>query len=267
MPHCPHCGQEIETGSGFCHACGKSLTTPGEPAALPSVPERIRITEVKIGEYFTGGWNLFKKYPVGLIFYFIIVVLIHIITNIVNFFVPFIGLLVWSALVLPLFAGFFVVNAKLLKNQAPEFTDFFSGFKFFLQLALLGVISGILIFIGFILLIVPGVYLMVSYLFAFMFVVDRGLNFWPAMETSRRSVQTRWFGIFLFFLLVVLICLGPFLLLVMMWIFSAPILNTFVLLLAILLILLIMIVTGTLSHCILAVAYADIFGLKSAHNI
>jgi hypothetical protein len=255
----------MEPGSESCSACGQSLPTPEESSL--QAPERIQIKEVKIGEYFTGGWNLFKKYPVGFISYFIIVVLIHIITDIVNFLVPFIGLLVWFALVCPLFAGFFVVNAKLLKNQTPEFVDFFGGFKLFLPLALLGVVSSILIAIGLILLIVPGIYLIVSYLFAYMFVVDRGLNFWRAMELSRRSVQTRWFPIFALFLLVALIYLGPFLLLVLMWIFSAPILNTFVLLLAIILILLIMIFTGTLSHCILTVAYADIFGIESAYTI
>jgi uncharacterized membrane protein len=140
--------------------------------------------------------------------------------------------------------AFFVVGAKLLQNQTPQFADFFSGFKFFLQLALLGVVSGILIGIGFILLIIPGIYLIVSYLFALMFVVDRGLDFWPAMETSRRSVQTRWFKIFTLFLLLVLLNLGGALLLGVGLLVSVP-----------------------LTHCILTVAYADIFGLKSAYKI
>ncbi len=158
--------------------------------------------------------------------------------------VPVIGVLIGIVLVSPLNAGFFVVGAKLLQNQAPQFADFFSGFKFFLQLALLGVVSGILIGIGLILLIVPGIYLIVSYLFALMFVVDRGLDFWPAMETSRRSVQPRWFTFFTLFLLLLLLNLGGFLLLVVGLLVTVP-----------------------LTYCILTVAYADIFGLKSAHNI
>jgi uncharacterized membrane protein len=240
MSHCPHCGQEIETGSESCSACGKSLTTPEEPSVSALVPEQIQIGEVKVGDYFKAGWELFKKYPAGFVGYFIIVI----ITTLVLQLVPVIGWLAGFALASPLNAGFFVVSAKLLKNQTPEFTDFFSGFKFFLQLALLGVVSSILICIGLILLIAPGVYLIVSYLFALMFIVDRGLDFWPAMETSRRSVQTRWFGIFLLFLLLLLLNLGGLLLLGVGLLVSVP-----------------------LTHCIITVAYADIFGLKSAYKI
>jgi uncharacterized membrane protein len=240
MPLCPNCGQEIETGSKSCSACGTSLTTPGEAAASPSVPEQIQIREVKVGDYFKAGWELFKKYPAGFVGYFIIVI----ITTLLLQLVPVIGYLAGFALASPLNAGFFVVSAKLLKNQTPEFTDFFSGLKFFLQLALLGLVSSILICIGLVLLIAPGIYLIVSYLFALMFIVDRGLDFWPAMETSRRSVQTRWFKIFLLFLLLLLLNLGGLLLLGVGLLVSVP-----------------------LTHCIITVAYAEIFGLKSAYKI
>ncbi len=240
MPNCPHCGQEIETGSGFCHACGQSVIVQEEASAPVSVPEQIQIGEVKAGDYFKAGWELFKKYPAGFIGFFIITMAVSIVAQMV----PVIGVLIGIVLVSPLNAGFFVVGAKLLQNQAHQFADFFSGFKFFLQLALLGVVSGILIGIGLILLIVPGIYLIVSYLFALMFVVDRGLDFWPAMETSRRSVQPRWFAFFTLFLLLLLLNLGGFLLLVVGLLVTVP-----------------------LTYCILTVAYADIFGLKSAHNI
>jgi uncharacterized membrane protein len=270
MSNCPHCGQEIEIGSESCSACGKSLPSLEETAASPSVPERIKIGEVKISDYLRGGWELFKKYPAGFIFYCIIATLIPIVIDLV----PVIGVFAGLVLGFPLYAGFFVVSAKLLQKQTPEFADFFSGFKFFLQLALLGVVSGVLIAIGLLLLIVPGIYLAVSYLFALMFVVDRGLNFWQAMETSRRSVQTRWFAIFTFLLFIVLLNLGPILPLGLVtldallgWQFVLPILGGYLSLLIIFLPFLLLLVTVPLSHCIITVAYADIFGLKSAHNI
>lgn len=240
MPLCPHCGQEMQPGSESCGACGKSLITPKEPAVPASAVEQLTIGEVNVGAYFKVGWELFKKYPAGFVGYFILII----ITSLAVQLVPVIGWLAAMALIGPLNAGYFVVSAKLLKNQTPEFTDFFSGFKFFLQLALLEVVSSSLIAIGFILLIIPGIYLVVSYFFALMFVVDQGLDFWPAMETSRQSVQTRWFKIFTLFLLLVLLNLGGLLLLGVGLLVTAP-----------------------LSHCIITAAYADIFGLKSAHNI
>jgi uncharacterized membrane protein len=240
MPNCPHCGQEMELGSESCSACGQSLTPPAEPVVFPVAPEQPQITEVKVGDYFKAGWELFKKYPAGFVGYFLVTLVISLALNLV----PVIGWLVGFALISPLNAGFFVVGAKLLKDQTPEFVDFFAGFKLFVPLALLGVVSSILITIGLILLIVPGIYLIVSYLFALMFVVDRGLDFWPAMETSRRAVQPVWFKFFVLFLLLVLLNLAGLLLLVVGLMVSVP-----------------------LTHCILTVAYAEIFGIESAYNI
>jgi uncharacterized membrane protein len=241
MPLCPHCGQEIEPGREFCPACGQSLTAPEEPAVSSPKSEQPLIPEVKIGDYFKVGWELFKKYPAGFVGYFIIVVVISVVLR----WVPMLGWIAGLVLVSPLNAGFFVVSAKLLKNQTPEFVDFFSGLKFyFLQLVLFGVVSSVLITIGLILLIVPGIYLIVSYLFALMFIMDRGLDFWPAMETSRRAVQTRWFNFFLLLLLLALLNIGGLLLLGVGLLVTVP-----------------------LTHCIVTAAYDDIFGLQSAYTM
>jgi len=240
MAVCPHCGQLLETESEFCSACGQPLRASGEPAGSPAFPEQVHITEVKSGDYFRAGWEIFKKFPGGFIGYFILTLVITFVLR----FIPIIGPLIAFVIAVPLNAGFFVVSAKFLKNQVPEFGDFFSGFKFFPQLALLGIVSSIIIIIGFICLIVPGIYLVVGYVFAFMFVLDRGLKFWPAMETSRRSVQTAWFKIFGFLLLLFLLNLVGILALGVGLLVTAP-----------------------LSHCIVTAAYDDIFGIKSAHLI
>lgn len=240
MAVCPHCGQMLETESEFCSACGQPLRASGEPAGSPQFPEQVHITEIKSGDYFRAGWEIFKKFPGGFIGYFIITLVITFALNSV----PKIGGLITFVIAVPLHAGFFVVSAKLLKDQVPEFGDFFSGFKFFPQLALLGIVSSIIILLGFICLIVPGIYLAVGYAFALMLVLDRGLDFWPAMETSRRSVQTGWFKIFGLFLLLLLLNLAGILALGVGLLVTAP-----------------------LSHCILTVAYDDIFGIKSAHLI
>ena len=142
MPNCPHCGQELEPGNETCSACDQGLTPPAEPEVVPPVaPEQSQITEVKVGDYVKAGWELFKKYPAGFVGYFIITLVTSFALNLV----PLIGWLIGFALISPLNAGFFVVGAKLLKNQTPEFADFFGGFKLFVPLALLGVVSSILI--------------------------------------------------------------------------------------------------------------------------
>jgi uncharacterized membrane protein len=239
MTVCPHCGQLNETGRDICRACGAALTTPEQPG-VSQKPAPIPIPDVKIRDYFKVGWELFKKYPGGFVGYFIILV----VGSLVLEWVPIIGPLVSIVLVTPLNAGFFVVSAKLLKNQHPEFSDFFIGLRFFQQLAFFGVISTILIVIGIFLLVVPGIYLIVGYTFALMFIVDQRLDFWSAMEASRRSVQSRWLQIFALLLLLLLLNLGGVLLLGVGLFVTAP-----------------------LTHCIIAAAYADIFGLHADFNI
>jgi hypothetical protein len=50
--------------------------------------------------------------------------------------------------------------------------------------------------VGFLLLILPGIYFGVSYLFAEMLVVDKGLSPSAAMTTSRKAVGHKWFALF-----------------------------------------------------------------------
>jgi uncharacterized membrane protein len=49
---------------------------------------------------------------------------------------------------------------------------------------------------GFLLLVLPGIYLTVSYIFANQFVLFKGMSFWPAMEKSRKLVTQSWFAVF-----------------------------------------------------------------------
>ena len=66
-------------------------------------------------------------------------------------------------------------------------------------------VSQILIILGLLLLVVPGVYLMVGYILAPWFVLDRRVGFWEAMQLSRRTVQPHWFELFGLFLMIILI--------------------------------------------------------------
>ncbi|MEJ2671152.1 MAG: hypothetical protein P8168_02900 [Deltaproteobacteria bacterium] len=103
--------------------------------------------------------------------------------------------------------------------------------------------GSLLIAIGMIFLIIPGIYLTVSYLFASCLVVDRRMDFWPALELSRRTVTPLWFGFFAFLLLLILINLAGALLLGIGLLASIPI-----------------------SFCAVTVAYHDLFGFQSDYS-
>ena len=233
MPYCPECGNHLTGSESHCPACGQATDAP--PPLLEPSPARTP-ESLPLGDYFKTGWGLFKQYPGGFVGFCLLYLLIQAVLHSI----PYVGAVASFALSAPLFMGNFIVSAKLLHGQTPEFRDFFAGFQYFLPLLLLSLVAGLFISIGMMLLIIPGLYLIVAYMFASYLVVDRGLDFWPAMELSRRTVNPRWFSYFAFVLLVVLVNLA-----------GAVALGVGLL------------VTIPLSFCAVTAAYADIFGFQS----
>ena len=233
MPYCPECGNQLTGSEPHCPACGQPTDSP--PPLLEPSPARTP-ESLPLGDYLKTGWGLFKQYPGGFVGFCLLNFLIQGLLNTISY----VGAVASVAISTPLLMGNFIVSAKLLHGQTPEFRDFFAGFQYFLPLLLLSLVAGLFIGIGTLLLIIPGVYLAVAYLFASYLVVDRRLDFWPAMELSRRTVNPRWFGYFAFVLLLVLLNLA-----------GAVALGVGLL------------VTIPLSFCAVTVAYADIFGFQS----
>jgi hypothetical protein len=100
-----------------------------------------------------------------------------------------------------LYGGFFHFCLQIVRGGAVSALDVLIGFRERLvQLVLLSVVSSVLIGIGIVFCILPGIYLAVSYMFASILVIDQKMNFWEAMETSRKAVTSRWFLMFLFIL-------------------------------------------------------------------
>jgi uncharacterized membrane protein len=104
-----------------------------------------------------------------------------------------------------LFGGLYLLFLKLIRGQRGDFSDAFSGFSdHFLHLFLAGLVGTALESIGFLLCILPGIYLIVAWMFALPLVIDKRLDFWPAMEISRRVIQQNWLCFFGLGLLCVL---------------------------------------------------------------
>ncbi len=88
------------------------------------------------------------------------------------------------------------------EGKRPDF-NLLWNFDGYLQILLLMIVEGILISLGFMLLVIPGVILSVWWLYALFFLVDRNLGFWEAMSASRDAVsRTGFFNHFVVFLIV-----------------------------------------------------------------
>jgi uncharacterized membrane protein len=96
-----------------------------------------------------------------------------------------------------LMAGLFKYYLKLIRGESAGVGDAFSGFSPAIgQLLLVGLVQCFLTDIGILLCIIPGVYLGVSWYFAVPLVIDRQMDFWAAMELSRKMVSKHWFVVF-----------------------------------------------------------------------
>jgi len=84
---------------------------------------------------------------------------------------------------------------RRIRGEAVQVGDVFAGFNIaFVHLAMAGLVKWLLTSLGLVLCLLPGIYLAVGYVFALPLVIDKKLEFWPAMEVSRRVVHHHWWS-------------------------------------------------------------------------
>lgn len=112
----------------------------------------------------------------------------------------------------PMFGGLALYFLRLIRGESADVGDVFTGFKnAVLPLILGGVVISVLISAGLILCVLPGIYLFVGWMFAIPLIMDKRIDFWPAMELSRKVVHDRWWEVFgLAIIWWVLLILGAF---------------------------------------------------------
>ena len=175
--------------------------------------------QVKVTDYIRQGWKMYKEHIGGFVGFSLIVCFVYISNYFLSTFLsirfgPIVSLL-YSVVITGLFAalsaGYGIVVFRLLSGQQFEFADFFKGFNYFLPLFLAGLAAGFLVFIGSVLLIIPGIYLAVSYMFVTFLIIDYRMEFWQAMETSRKIITKNWFDIYGFSLTLISLYIPLFL--------------------------------------------------------
>ena len=138
-----------------------------------------------------------------------------------------------------------MILLKRLRGQEATVGDVFAPFNdSVLNLAMASILAGILVSIGMIFLILPGIYLAVAYIFTIPLIADKKLEFWTAMELSRKVVTKHWFS-----------ALG---LIIVAGIIAA---------LGVLALVIGLVVTAPIAGASLAVAYDDLFGDQKAEVV
>ncbi|MFT7003147.1 MAG: hypothetical protein ACJAWW_000482 [Sulfurimonas sp.] len=97
---------------------------------------------------------------------------------------------------LPILVGIMILGLKRARDDELTIPSIFDFFAMVTPIVLAYILMTLLLTLGFVLLVIPGIYLAVSYAFTYMLIVDKGLNVWEAMELSRKTVTKQWFKFF-----------------------------------------------------------------------
>jgi len=189
---CHHCGAQNDEAARFCKNCGQPLTDEltseqePEPPVVWTPPTYVNVTASR---WLGAGWELVKA---DLGNYLLISLLFFLLNG-----VP----LIQGALI----AGFHIYTMKKLMRRPGDVGDLFKGFNYFVPTLVASLLIGLFTFVGFLLLIIPGLVVAAMYKFTYLFIVDKRMSFWQAMQASHDVVRRDYFGFVMFLILVFLV--------------------------------------------------------------
>jgi uncharacterized membrane protein len=189
---CHKCGTQVGPGVQFCPNCGESLAAPSASGgAAPPVWTPPGAVQARPGYWVGQGWQMVKA-DIGTF------ILLTIVFAVLNGMVPMI-------LQGPLIAGFQIFCMKKLLNRRTDFGDLFKGFNYFVPALVASLVITLFTFCGTLLCIIPGLVVAAMYKFTYLFIVDKRMDFWPAMQASHAVVRNDYFGFTMFLILAFLV--------------------------------------------------------------
>lgn len=96
----------------------------------------------------------------------------------------------------PFVAGLVLIGIRHSVGLSVDYKMVFSCFSCILPIIIASLLMSILSCLGFMLLVIPGIYLSVAYRMTIPLIVDREMGPWQAMEASRKGVHRHWFKVF-----------------------------------------------------------------------
>ncbi|MCX6586825.1 MAG: zinc-ribbon domain-containing protein [Acidobacteria bacterium] len=197
---CSRCGSQVVVGAPFCAACG-SPQTPGasqyaNPGALVPRPA-IRCAKADGAKWIGQGWDVVKS---DLPMFALHTVLFSLVSGAL----PLI-------LQGPMTVGLQYAIMRRAYAGRTEVGDLFKGFNYAVPAIVAGILVWIFSSVGFLLCLIPGLFVLAALQFPFLLIFDKGMDFWPAMETSLEAAKKDWGGYLVFLLLQMVVVFVGFL--------------------------------------------------------
>src|ERR1017187_2788024 len=190
---CHKCGTQVSSDTQYCTTCGASLAVggpslAGAPAAAWTPPA---VVEVRAGHWISEGWALGTA---DLGNYVLLALVFAVLSG------AGAGILQGAMI-----AGLHIFTMKKLMGRRAEFADLFKGFNYFVPTLVASLLIGLFVLCGTILCIIPGLVVAAMYKFTYLFIVDKRMDFWPAMQASHAVVKRDYVGFTLFLILMALV--------------------------------------------------------------
>ena len=179
-----------------------TIASTAPPPPLPDAKTLAREilnqnTGVDVGSCLLRGWGLIRSNVWPIIGITTVALLLAHSAN---------STLVGLAIGGPLMGGLWLYLLKQARGEEASADTAFSGFRIaFADLFLASLVTLVLTVLGFVCLLLPGFYLAVAWMFALPLVIDLRLDFWSAMELSRKVVTRHWWKFFAFWLVLLLV--------------------------------------------------------------
>lgn len=117
--------------------------------------------------------------------------------------------LVLMALIYPFMTGLIMLAVRRSVDLPVSYTMAFGFLDRTGPILLAAILMTLLTFVGFLLLLIPGIYLSLAYALTLPLIAEKGLGAWRAMEASRRAITRRWFKFFaLLFLMGIIVIIS-----------------------------------------------------------
>src|SRR5580704_6220773 len=172
---CQKCGAPVSPEVRFCPRCGQPLAPVG-PASGPPVAWTPPVgVKSETGRWVSEGWQMVKA-DLGT---YIVLALIFTAINSV-------GSVITQG---PLMVGFHIVCMKKMMNRQTKIGDLFKGFNYFVPAMVASIIIALFTLAGALACLVGGLVVAAIFNFTYLFIVDKRMDFWPAMQASHAVVK------------------------------------------------------------------------------
>lgn len=167
-----------------------------------------------IGDVFKEAWELTKGVKLAFwgafLIYIGIAIAVGVPFELIGKESPVVGVIaqiVTGLVTYPLGVGLSMMGIKRSVGLPINAFMVFDYYPKTIPIFLLYLLMMLLIGLGLLLLIIPGIYLAIAYSMAAPLMVEKNMRLWEALETSRKAIHKCWFGVFGLFFVIVLVLL------------------------------------------------------------